>query len=153
MQKIQQSIHINAPREKVWSVLSTPETYREWTKPFNPAGPSTYQGDWNTVGSVVKFIGPDPETGKEGGMLSHVKESRKPEYIAFEHYGIMKDGIEDTTSDEVKKWVPAIEAYTLTEKDGGTQFDVSVDINEEYKDMFDGMWQQALAELKRLCEQ
>lgn len=151
MQKIQQSIFINAPREKVWSVMSNPETYTEWTKPFNPGG-STYQGDWEAVGSTVKFIGPDPETGKEGGMLSHVKESRKPEHIAFEHYGIVKDGVEDTTSDEVKKWTPAIEAYTLTEKDGGTQFEVSMDIDEEYKDMFNDMWPKALAELKRLAE-
>lgn len=152
MIRVRESIHINAPREKVWDTMSNPETYRVWTKPFNPAG-STYQGDWTAVGSTVKFIGPDPETGKEGGMLAHVKESRKPEYIAFEHYGMMKDGIEDTTSDEVKKWAPSIEAYTLTEKDGGTQFDVSMDISEEYAAMFKEFWQQALAELKRICEE
>jgi uncharacterized protein YndB with AHSA1/START domain len=152
MQKLQQSIHINAPREKVWEVMSAPATYTAWTKPFNEGG-SRYEGDWNAVGSVVKFTGPDPETGKDGGMLAHVKESRKPEHIAFEHFGIMKDGVEDTTSEEVKKWTPAIEEYTLTEKDGGTQFDVSIDVADEYAEMFKEMWEKALAELKRLSEQ
>lgn len=152
MQKLQQSIHINAPREKVWDIMLSDATYREWTKPFNPAG-SWYEGDWSAVGSTIRFLGPDPESGKAGGMIARVKEYRKPEHVAVEHYGMILDGVEDTTSEEVKKWSPSIEAYTFTEKDGGTQVDISVDINEEHAAMFQELWPKALTELKRLSEQ
>lgn len=154
MQQVHESIFINAPREKVWDIMLTKDTYQEWTRPFSPGGSaSTYDGDWNAIGSTIKFIGTDPETGKDTGMIARVKENRKPEYVAVEHYGMMLNGVEDTTSDEVKKWAPSIESYTFTEKDGGTQVDISVDTPEEYAQMFKEIWPKALIELKRISEQ
>jgi uncharacterized protein YndB with AHSA1/START domain len=150
MEKIHETIHINAPREKVWDVMLSDATYRDWTSVFNPGG-SSFEGDWSE-GSTMKFIGPDPETGKSGGMLSRVKENRKPEFISIEHYGIIKDGVEDTTSDEVKKWTPAFENYTLNEKDGGTEVVVDIDTEKDYVSIFEGMWPKALARLKELAE-
>jgi hypothetical protein len=150
MEKIHETILINAPREKVWNVMLGDATYRDWTSVFNPGG-SYYEGDWSE-GSVMKFIGPDPETGESGGMLSRVKENRKPEFISLEHYGIIKNGVEDTTSEEVKKWVPAFENYTLNEKDGGTEVVVDVDTEKDYLSLFEGMWPKALARLKELAE-
>ena len=125
------------------------ETYREWTKAFNPGG--YYKGDWNE-GSKILFVGLDPETGMEGGMVSRIKESRKPEFISIEHLGILNNGVEDTTSEEAKKWTPAFENYTFTEKDGGTQLDVDMDIVDEMKEEFDGMWPKALETLKEIAE-
>ena len=157
MQKVHESILINAPREKVWDTMLNDATYREWTAPFNPAG-SWYEGDWSAVGSTIRFLGPDPKSGKEGGMIARVKEYRKPEYVAVEHYGMILDGVEDTTSDEVKKWSPSVEAYTFTEKDlpaqagGGTQVDITVDTSEEYAPMFKELWPKALVKLKELAE-
>jgi uncharacterized protein YndB with AHSA1/START domain len=150
MEKIHETIHINAPREKVWDVMLSDATYRDWTSVFNPGG-SSFEGDWSE-GSTMRFIGPDPETGKSGGMLSRVKENRKPEFISLEHYGIIKDGVEDTTSDEVKKWTPAFENYTLNEKDGGTEVVVDIDTEKDYVSIFEGMWPKALARLKELAE-
>jgi uncharacterized protein YndB with AHSA1/START domain len=152
MQQVHESIFINAPREKVWDTMLNDATYREWTKPFNPAG-SWFEGDWSAVGSTIKFLGPDPKSGTTGGMLSKVVEYRKPEYVAVEHYGMISEGVEDTTSEEVLKWAPSVEAYAFTEKDGGTQLDIAVDVADEYKAMFEEMWPKALLELKRLCEQ
>jgi len=150
MEKIHESILIKAPREKVWNTMLDDATYRDWTSVFN-AGGSSYEGDWSE-GSKMKFIGPDPETGKSGGMLARVKENRKPEFLSIEHYGIINDGVEDTTSDEVKKWVPAFENYTFTEKDGGTEVTVDVDTEKDYVTLFKDMWPKALARLKELAE-
>lgn len=150
MQKLHESIFINASHEKVWDVMLGDATYRDWTSAFN-AGGSYFEGDWSQ-GSKIKFIGPDPESGKLGGILSRVKENRKPEFISIEHYGIIKDGVEDTTSEEVKKWVPAFENYMLTEKDGGTEVTVDVDTEKDYLALFEGMWPKALARLKELAE-
>ena len=62
------------------------------------------------------------------------------------------DGVEDTTSDRVKIWAGALENYTFIDKDGKTELVVDLDINEEFKEMFEGMWPKALQKLKSLCE-
>jgi uncharacterized protein YndB with AHSA1/START domain len=150
MQKIHFFIQINAPREKVWDVMLGDATYREWTEAFH-AG-SYYKGDWSE-GSKMLFLGPDESGKKEGGMVSRVKENRQYEFISLEHLGIVTDGVEDTTSGEATKWTPAFENYTLTEKDGGTEVSVDMEVaNDEFKEMFQGMWPKALLKLKEIAE-
>lgn len=150
MQKINHSIVINASREKVWDVMLGDATYREWTNVFHPG--SYYKGDWGEIGSKMLFIGPDPEGGADMGMVSYVRESRKPEYVSVEHVGMIKDGVEDTTSEEVKQWTPAFESYTFTEVDGGTEVSIELDAAEEHVAMFEDMWPKALAKLKEIAE-
>jgi hypothetical protein len=149
MQKLNFSITINAPKEKVWSTMLEDATYRLWTTPFSEG--SYYKGDWSK-GSKIIFLGPNPETGKEGGMVIRIAENKLYEYISIEHLGIINDGVEDTTSEEVKKWTPAFEYYTLKEKNGKTEVLVDMDINDEYKEMFEGMWPKALQLLKEIAE-
>jgi len=149
MDKLKFSIVINAPKEKVWNTMLEDKTYRMWTTPFNEG--SYYKGDWSK-GSKIIFLGPDPETGKEGGMVSRIAENKLYEFISIEHLGIIKDGVEDTTSEDVKKWTPAFENYTFQEKNGTTEVLVEMDINDEYKEMFEGMWPKALQVLKEIAE-
>lgn len=145
-------IIINEPREKVWDTMLNKKTYAIWTAPFN-AGGSTYEGNWEQ-GEEIRFLGPDPETGEIGGMFSRIKESRKPEFTSIEHIGIIKpDGSVDTTSDEVKKWAPAYENYTLTEVGNSTHVRIDQDIDPAYRAMFEEMWPKALQKLKELAEQ
>jgi hypothetical protein len=148
MEKLHYSIVINAPKEKVWDTMLEDTTYRQWTEAFN-AG-SYYKGDWEE-GSKILFLGPS-EDGSEGGMVSRIKENRKYEFLSIEHLGILKDGVEDTTSDEAKKWAPAYENYTFIEKDGATELQVDMDILSENKAMFEDMWPKALEKLKELSE-
>lgn len=149
MEKSNFSIVINAPKEKVWKTMLGDSTYREWTTPFNEG--SYYKGDWSE-GSKIFFLGPNPETGKEGGMVSRIAKNKLYQFISIEHLGIINDGIEDTTSEEVKKWTPAFENYTFKEKNGTTEVIVEMDIHDEYKEMFEGMWSKALQKLKELAE-
>jgi len=125
------------------------ETYRQWTAAFNEG--SYYKGSWEK-GSKILFIGPDPETGREEGMVSRVAENRPYEYLSIEHLGIYKDGVEDTESEEAKKWAPAYENYTFVEKDGGTEVIIDQDIEDEYVEMFNKMWPDALERLKTIAE-
>lgn len=149
MQKLHASIFINAPKEKVWEVLLGPESYEKWTKAFNPT--SRYVGDWSE-GSKMLFVGIDAETGDEMGMVSRIAKNIPYEHISIEHLGLFLNGVEDTTSDIAKSWAPAFENYTLTEKDGGTEFTLDQDIEAEYAETFDGMWKEALQALKGLAE-
>ena len=100
MQKLRFSILINAPKEKVWHAMLDDKPYREWTAAFNPG--SYYKGDWSK-GSKILFLGPNPETGEEGGMVSRIAENKRYEFISIEHVGIVYNGVEDTTSDEARK--------------------------------------------------
>ncbi len=148
-EKIHLSTVINAPREKVWSTMLDDATYREWTSAFNPG--SYYKGGWSQ-GSKILFLGPDPSTGEEGGMISRIAENRPHEFISIEHLGIVKNGIEDTTSAVAKQWAPAFENYTFTDKDDGTELQIEMDILPEYKQEFEKMWTTGLAKLKEICE-
>lgn len=145
MKTLHFSIFINAPREKVWKTMLEKETYQQWTKAFEPT--STYEGGWEQ-GSEMRFI----STEQNSGMFSKIKESRLGEFISIEHLGMIKDGVVDTTSDEVKKWTPAFENYTFNEKDGGTELIIDVDVADEYEETFSDMWPKALQSLKEIAE-
>ena len=148
MQKLNFSIVINASKEKVWNTMLEDKTYRQWTEVFSPG--SHFIGDWRK-GSKILFLGPN-ENGEMGGMVSRIKENRLYEYISIEHLGMVQNGQEDTTSDAVKQWAGSLENYTFKSKDGKTELLVDMDINDEYKEMFEGMWPNALQKLKEISE-
>ena len=149
MNRLHFSILIDAPKQRVWHTMLDDRTYREWTRAFNPG--SYYRGDWSE-GSKILFLGPDPETGEEGGLVSRIAESKRYESVSIEHLGIVRDGKEDTTSEIARKWTPAFENYTFKERDGGTEVLVDVDVEDEYVESFQQMWHDALQKLKELAE-
>jgi len=149
MSKLNFSIVIDAPISKVWDTMLEDKTYRIWTEEFTPG--SHYVGNWNQ-GSKILFLGPSND-GKLAGMVSRIKENKFHKYISIEHLGEVYDGVEDTTSDRVKVWAGALENYTFNNKDGKTELVVDLDINEEFVEMFEGMWPKALQKLKSLCEE
>lgn len=149
MIKLQFDTTIHAPVEKVWDTMLSDATYRDWTTAFNPG--SYFKGDWSE-GSKIYFLGPDPEgSTEEMGMVSQITVNRKHEQVTIEHLGLYKSGVEDTESDEAKKW-HAFEAYTFSEVDRGTLLHVELDVLEEYGELFTDMWPKALERLKELCE-
>lgn len=145
MQKINFSTQINASREKVWEVLWDIDAYQAWTKAF--AEGSTVKTDNWKEGSKIFFLGE-----KDSGMVSEVAANRPNEFMSFRHLGFIKDGVEDTTSDEVKLWSGSLENYTLKNENGITVLTVDMDISDEYKEMFEKMWPNALSILKDLAE-
>jgi uncharacterized protein YndB with AHSA1/START domain len=149
MQKFNTSIFIDAPKEKVWDTMLDKDSYQTWTKPFNPT--SRFVGDWSEDSEIL-FIGTDEDGKNEGGMVSRIAKNVPYEYLSIEHLGIIKDGVEDTTSEEAKSWAPAFENYTLTEKDGGTELTIDQDLDEQYAQEFREMWAKALQKLKELSE-
>jgi len=149
LKKLQYEIRINAPVEKVWDTMLTDATYRDWTTAFNPG--SYFKGDWSE-GSKIYFIGPDPEgSTEEMGMVSKINENTKYKQVTIEHLGLYKSGVEDSESEEAKKW-HAFESYTFSEVDGGTLVQVELDMDQDYAEMFNEMWPKALERLKELCE-
>lgn len=144
MQTQEFTVSINAPREKVWEVLWRDDTYRAWTSVFSEG--SHAETDWKK-GSKVLFL-----DGKGSGMVSTIADNVPNEYMSIKHLGVVKDGVEDTESEEVKKWAGAFENYTLRPVNGNTELEVKIDISEEWKDYFTTTFPKALNKVKELAE-
>jgi uncharacterized protein YndB with AHSA1/START domain len=145
MEKVRFTTIINAPREKVWSVLWTDESYRAWTSVFSEG--SQAETDWKK-GSKVLFT-----DGKGSGMVSRIDDLVPNEFMSFQHLGELKDGVEDTTSERVQQWAGGRENYTLNAVGDNTELIVELDLLDEFKDYFMGTFPKALAKVKELSEQ
>jgi uncharacterized protein YndB with AHSA1/START domain len=144
MTRLTYSTTINAPKELVWRTMLEDETYRQWTRAFQEG--SYAVTDW-TPGSKALFLAPDGS-----GMVSRIAEHRPNEYLSLVHIGIVKNGVEDTTSTEVLKWAGARENYTLRENGGHVVLTIEMDTADEQRQMFEDIWPKALAALKDLSE-
>ena len=135
---------IEAPKERVWRTMLEDETYRRWTSAFHEG--SYAVTDWKP-GSKALFLTPEGS-----GMVSRIAEHRPNEFLSIEHLGMVNDGVEDTTSDEVKQWAGARENYTIRENAGRVTLTVEMDTTEDYKQYFEETWPKAFAALKELSE-
>lgn len=145
MQKIRFSNRINAPREKVWNSLWEDANYRQWTSAFGE-GSHVKTDNWKE-GSKVLFLGDN-----DSGMVSRVASNKPNEYMSFEHLGMIKDGVEDTSSDVVKPWAGAHENYMLKDAGDATELLIDMDITDDFKDYFEKAWPVALEKIKQIAE-
>jgi Activator of Hsp90 ATPase homolog 1-like protein len=144
MEKQKFKIEINAPREKVWRTLWGNDSYPAWTSAFSEG--SHVETDWKK-GSKALFL-----DGKNEGMVSTIAENKPNEFMSIKHLGMVKNGIEDTTSEKTKEWAGSLENYSLKDVKGKTELTVDMDVTDEYKDYFKETWPKALDKLKELAE-
>jgi len=142
---IRNSVSINAPKEKVWELLTTTEYTEDWYTEFCPGGVNN-KVDWKQGGRAVF-------TDNTGfGMIGKIKTWKPNEALVFEFDGQIKDGKEDFDSPEAKSLKGAQERYKLTEQNGQTRLDIEADMNAEYFDMMSDAWERALQKVKVLAE-
>lgn len=147
MEKMTFNTTINASREKVWNILWDDASYPAWTSAFCEGSHAVT--DWQK-GSKVLFL-----DGNKSGMVSRVAENVPNEYMSFEHLGEVKDGIEDTESEQVKAWAGAHENYTLTTTGSKTALLVEMEcanVPDDFKDYFRKTWPLAMDKIKALAE-
>lgn len=144
MENLTFSIHIKAPRETVWRTLLDDATYREWTSVF--AEGSYALTDWQE-GSKALFLSPEGD-----GMVSTIATHRPNEFISIKHLGMVKKGVEDTESDDVKGWSGALENYRVEDADGGTRLSIEMQTTDEYRKYFEETWPKALDKVKAISE-
>ncbi len=144
MKKLRFSARINASTEKVWDLLWSDVTYRQWTSVFSEGSHAVT--DWKE-GSKVLFLGPEGE-----GMYSTIARKIPNEFMSFKHLGVVKNGKESPLDDETKKWSGAMENYTLKETKESTELSVEIDVTEEMLDYFNETFPKALDKLKALAE-
>lgn len=145
MEKLKFDVILDATPMKVWDVLWNDASYREWTSVFSEG--SHVQTDWQE-GSKALFL-----DGSGHGMVSQIHINKPNELMSFKHLGNYMNGVEDTSSAEVQKWSGALETYKLTPVDGDrTKLEVELDMNDEFKDYFMGVWPKAFEKIKALSE-
>lgn len=138
-------IEINAPKEKVWSVLWDDETYRKWTTVFCEG---TYAvSDWKQ-GSKIHFLSPNGE-----GMNSVIDTKIDNEYIAFKHLSEIKNFEVMPVDEATKEWTGAMETYRLTEDKGVAVLEAKIDVVDKYVDYFKTTFPKGLEMVKKLSEE
>ncbi len=144
MHRVTFSTTIKAPKEKIWTTMLDDATYRQWTSVFHEG--SCGVTDWKQ-GSKALFLTPEGH-----GMVGRIVTHRPNEFLSIMHLGTVKNGVEDTESEEVKGWAGALENYTLQEADGASTLTIEMDITDEYKKYFEETWPKALDKLKQITE-
>lgn len=142
--KLHYSVSINAPKEKVWKVLWDDETYRQWTKPFDPGSHAI--SDWQK-GSKIHFL-----TSEKDGMYSIVHDMKPNELMVIKHLGSIQKGVEQPSSEQTKQWEGALEAYKLEETGGITKLSVELDTSESFTSFMDEKFPLAFNTVKQLAE-
>jgi len=135
---------IEAAPKTVWDTMLGDPTYRQWTAEFTEG--SYFEGSWEQ-GERIRFLAPNGE-----GMVAVIAENRPYEFISIRHLGVIKDGVEDTDSDEVRAWAPAYENYTLSPDGVSTRLEVTIEVTPDAEEFMARLWPRALSRLKALCE-
>jgi len=141
---IKKSIDINAPREKIWHVLTDDALLRDWYNAFQ-AG-SYAETDWKE-GSKVIF-----RDSEGNGMIGKIAVNKPYEIISTEFQGMLVNGKEDTESQEANNIKGYFETYRISGTSNNNRLDIELDTSDEYADMFNNMWDKALQRIKELAE-
>ena len=143
MQKMQFSIEIEAPSEKVWQTLWEDKTFRDWG---NIIDEGLYMEGVMAEGSEVQFI--SSENGL--GVTSVIEKLIPHEYIAFKQVADTKDSGKEVRD---KEWTGGKESYELVEKNGGTNLTVNIDVPPGLEEIFQVRFPKALERVKILAEE
>ena len=146
METLSYSIVIKAPKQKIWDILWAPETYRRWTQYFG--SDSDMKSDWK-IGGRTYFVDRD-----DSGMVATISTLDEPNGVCFTHLGTIKNGIEDTESQQVKQWSGAPERYFLISLDRGfVKLQVEIQIDPKYRQIMDHGFSHGLQTVKELAEE
>lgn len=145
MKTLEFKISIAADKQKVWNMMLSPETYKEWISVSFPG--SHYEGTWKQ-GETIKFLSPG-----YGGTLATLVECKPFELVVAKHIAVINaDGTEDRSSSVAQTWIGTTETYTFTGSNGNTELRVEMDIYPEWEKMFTESWPKTLDKLKQICE-
>lgn len=144
MERLEFSIDIEAPRERVWEVLWDDETFRDWTRAFaDDASGARLESDWEEGSRFEYFEG-------DAGSYGVIETLVPAEHVVFRHLGDI-DGGEDRPSNDEDRFV---EEYRLEQAGDITTLRLSQDAPPpEHRDMFEAAIPRALERLRQLAEQ
>lgn len=136
---------IDAPAEKIWKVLWSSETYLHWHSLLSQT--LELKSDWK-VGGKTEFL----ETPKNG-LFSTISNLDIPNYVTFNHLGVLKNGFPEINTRKIKEWSGAPERYLLIPLEHGKiRLQVEVRDFQDRREKMDDAYPKALAVIKELSE-
>ena len=145
MKTLKYEIIIDAPSTIVWDTLIAAEKYRQWVKAFSPN--SYFDGEWSQ-GTYIKIIDPDM-----GGTRAFIDILEPGSHILVHHVSLIsKEGEESTKGEMADKWIGTTEDYLLTEEGNTTLLQITINTHDDFVQMFDSCWPEALDSIKSLSE-
>ena len=142
MKKLQFSIKIKAPKEKVWNTLWDDKTFRDWASIIDEG---TYMVGEIKEGNEVQFI----SSVNGYGVTSLIEKLVPNEFVLLRH---MADTKESGREEREKDWTGGTESHSLAEIDGVTTLTVTFDVPTELEETFQVRFPKALERVKILAE-
>lgn len=142
MKIIRKTIEIEAPKEKVWSVLLEDNYNRIWMAEFMEGSHAVT--DW-IVGHKVRFL-----DSNNNGIVGTITAKQPYDKIEMVYEGEVRNGEDDLESDMGKAMNGSRENYYLSETNGVTTLNIEVDMAEEWCDMMAAAWDKALVKIQEL---
>jgi len=143
--RIIESMQIDAPREKVWEVLTNENFLLQWYSAFGEGMKA--DTDWE-VGSEVLFT-----DKSDSGLIGKIIKNIPCQLLEIQYEGEIKNGKEDYESEAAEAVKGGKEIYHLTGSGNATTLIISCDMSEEYFDMMSAAWENALWKIKELAEE
>ena len=144
LQTIKKSIGINAPKEKVWTVLIQEPYNLDWYDEFSPG--TRAESDWKPDSRVLF------KDSKGNGMVAWIESFIPHSLLSLRYEGGINEGVEDYTSEMAKDMKGGHEIYRLSGVNGKTILSIESDMMEEYFDMMSKAWDLALEKIKAISE-
>ena len=148
MQNMQHSIEIDASKEKIWNVLWSDNTFRDWSSIIDEG---TFMVGNLEEGSEVNFIGNKTE-GVSYGVTAKVEKLTPNELISFTRIADIQVNEDGSISKRDKQWAGSLESYELEEHDHKITLSITQDVPEELVEYFQAKLPQALERIKELAE-
>lgn len=142
MQKMQFSIEIKAPPEKVWKTLWDDKTFRDWGSIIDEG---QYMVGEMKEGNEVQFI----SSASGYGVTSLIEKLTPNEFVSFKQLADTQDSGE---REREKEWTGGTESYELVEKRGIINLTVKIDVPPGQEETFKVRFPKALERVKSLAE-
>ncbi len=142
MKKLQFTIKINAPKEKVWDTLWNDTTFRDWAG-FIDEG--TYLVGELKEGNEVQFISSVGGFGVTSKIINLISN----EFISFHHNSDTEDF---GGKEREEEWTGGTESYLLTETNGVTTLTLESDVPPSQEEMSKDRFPKALERIRFLSE-
>lgn len=148
MNNIRHSVNISASKEKVWEVLWSDKTLRDWAGIIDPG---TYMTGELTEGGEINFIG-NSEGGVSYGVTNKVEKLIPNKYVLFARVADIVVDQNGQISNRESQWTGGTEAYEITELDDSVILTNTQNVPDELLEYFNSKIPEALERIKALAE-
>lgn len=150
METIQHSISINASKEKVWEILWTDKTLRDWA---NIIDEGTYLVGDLKEGNEVNFISGSNQDGDINyGVTSKVEKLTPGKYILFKHIADITVNKDGSIKKRDPQWTGGYESYELEENENKVKLTITDGVPTELVELFNKRLPEVLERIKTLSE-